>query len=418
MSTYPLQVQGRYDSSRLAGIASLALTGSLAGFFIVSYIPGVLGVDNRLVTVTFRGLMLIILLYISYRWLDASQFRTKISVTSLVAVFFWTAYCLKFIVDVALLQIPLSQPPADMTLYLFGMSLPAFVAFYLIRNINFYRKALIWTMLGLGACCLVSMFRTRTAQDVAIHGGGYNANEIINHISYGHMGVTAAILGLFVFLRIDCIHRPWYLRLLGAGAACAGGFTILAAGSRGALVAGILLIPIVVYMGLRHGSKFLSIVMLVVFWGVLSVTATYLTQNGMNLERQIGSATAYGKANPSVANRDAMYRDAWQEYMDHPWAGDSIVEKNSLSYPHNAFLEAFMATGTFGGAAFALLVLIAILHAFRLIKRNPAMAWISLCFFQQLIGAMFSGGLYGNAPLWGMMAIMLGVEIPRVRPEG
>jgi O-antigen ligase len=362
--------------------------------------------------------MLIILLYTSYRWLDASQLRIGISASSLLAVFFWTAYCLKFLVDAAVLQIPLGRPPWDMTLYLFGMSLPAFVVFYQIRDVNLYRKALIWTMLGLGACCVVSMFRTQTAQDVAIHGGGYDANEILNHISYGHMGVTSAILGVFVLLRIDCIHRPWYLRLLGAGAACAGGFTILASASRGAVVAGIFLIPVVVYMGLRRGSKFLSIAMLVVFWGVLSVTATYLAQNGINLERQIWSATAYGIANPSVRNRDTMYRDAWHEYEDHPWAGDLIVERNSLSYPHNAFLEAFMATGTFGGVAFALLVLIAIGRAIRLMKRNPVMAWISLCFFQQLIGAMFSGGLYNNAPLWGMMAIMLGVEIPRVRPEG
>jgi hypothetical protein len=44
------------------------------------------------------------------------------------------------------------------------------------------------------------------------------------------------------------------------------------------------------------------------------------------------------------------------------------------------------------------------------------MAWIPVCFFQQLIGAMFSGGLYGNVPLWGMMAIVRGADLPRKRP--
>ena len=76
-----------------------------------------------------------------------------------------------------------------------------------------------------------------------------------------------------------------------------------------------------------------------------------------------------------------------------------------------------MATGTFGGTAFALLVLIAIYRAIRLIRRDPAMAWIPICFFQQLIGAMFSGGLYGNVVLWGMMAIMLGADLPRSHLE-
>jgi O-antigen ligase len=83
-----------------------------------------------------------------------------------------------------------------------------------------------------------------------------------------------------------------------------------------------------------------------------------------------------------------------------------------LSYPHNAFVEAFMATGAFGGTVFALLVLTAIYRAISLIRRHPAMAWVPICFFQQLIGAMFSGGLYGNPLLWGMMAIMLGVDMP------
>ena len=77
-----------------------------------------------------------------------------------------------------------------------------------------------------------------------------------------------------------------------------------------------------------------------------------------------------------------------------------------------------MATGTFGGTAFALLVLAAIYRAILLIRRDPAMAWIPICFFQQLIGAMFSGGLYGNVSLWGMMAIMLGADLPAIRLDG
>ena len=75
-----------------------------------------------------------------------------------------------------------------------------------------------------------------------------------------------------------------------------------------------------------------------------------------------------------------------------------------------------MATGTFGGAAFVLLIFTAMYRATRFIRRDPAMAWIPVCFFQQLIGAMFSGGLYGNVPLWGMMAIVLGADLPRMEP--
>jgi len=270
-------------------------------------------------------------------------------------------------------------------------------------------------MLALGVCCLASMLRTRTSQDVILH-GRYQGNDILNSVSYGHMGVTAIILGLFVLLQIGRVKRAWYLRAGAAGTVCLGAFSILAASSRGALVAGILVIPLIGYLGIRCGSRFVTVAMCIVLAFVLSVTATYFSRNGLKLDRLLASAAAYDTTSDSVNTRHNMIRDAWREYMDHPWLGSSIVERNALIYPHNAMVEAFMATGTFGGSAFALLILTAIYRATRFIRRDPAMAWIPVCFFQQLIGAMFSGGLYGNVPLWGMMAIVLGADLHRKRP--
>jgi O-antigen ligase len=405
------------ETSRLAAMVTLLMTGTLAGFLMVSYVPGALGVDSRVATVPFRGLMLLLQLYALFRFLGAGHLRMGMSITSVVAVFFWTAYSLRFIVDAALLQVPLGADPSDMALSLFAICLPTFIVLYQIRDIELYRKALAWSMLALGVCCLASMLRTRTAQDVALH-GRYQGNDILNPISYGHMGVTAIILGLFVLLQIGRVRTPWYLRVGAACTVCLGGFSILAASSRGALVAAILLVPIVGYLGLRCGSRLFTIGICIVLGFFLSITITYFSQTGLRLDRLLGSTTAYNIANDSVNSRHNMIRDSWREYLDHPWLGSSVVERNALIYPHNAIVEAFMATGTFGGTAFALLVLAAIYRAIRLIRRYPAMAWIPLCFFQQLIGAMFSGGLYSNVPLWGMMAIMLGTDHPAMRLEG
>jgi O-antigen ligase len=393
------------------------MTGTLAGFLIVSYIPGALGVDSRIATVPFRGLMLLLQVYALFRLLGLGHLRIGMSIISVVAVFFWIVYSLRFVIDAALLQVPLGVAPSDMALSLFAICLPTFIVLYQIRDIKLYKKALVWSMLALGVCCLASMLRTRTAQDVTLH-GRYQGNDILNPISYGHMGVTAIILGLFVFLQIGRVRTPWYLRVGAACTVCLGGFSILAASSRGALLAAILLIPIVGYLGLRCGSRFFTVGICIALGFVLSLTISYFSHTGLRLDRLLASAAAYNIANDSVNSRHNMIRDAWREYLDHPWLGSSIVERNALIYPHNAMIEAFMATGTFGGTAFALLVLAAIYRAIRLIRRDPAMAWIPLCFFQQLIGAMFSGGLYSNVPLWGMMAIMLGTDRPAMRLEG
>jgi len=267
-------------------------------------------------------------------------------------------------------------------------------------------------MLALGTCCGISMRMTSALQDTTTSRGRNMGNDILNHIGYGHMGVTAMILGLFVLLRIGNVRKPWYLRLLAAATVCLGAFTILAAASRGALVAAIVLIPVVMYLGLRRGSRSLTLGICIVLGFVLTATAAYLSRNGADIGRSLGSISAYSAANNSVWARQNLYRDAWHDYLQHPWLGSSIVEKNSLFYPHNAIIEAFMATGTFGGTAFVLLILIAISRAIRLALRDPAMAWVPICFFQHLIGVMFSGGIWGNTVMWGMTAIVLGVEMP------
>jgi O-antigen ligase len=242
-------------------------------------------------------------------------------------------------------------------------------------------------------------------------------NDILNHIGYGHMGLTAMILGLFVLLEIGRVRRGWALRLVAAVTVCFGAFSILAASSRGALIAAVLLLPVVVYLGLRRGSRWLAIGICVVLFFLVSAAAGYLDRNGTDVRRLLGSAEAYSISNSSVYERQYLARDAWHEYLQHPILGSSIVERRSLAYPHNCVVEAFMATGTFGGAIFVLMLLIAIYRAITLTRRDVAMSWISLCFFQQLIAAMFSGGLYGNAALWGMMAIVLGADLPRMRPQ-
>jgi hypothetical protein len=414
MSTHLLELPLRSEPSKLGQIASLLLTANLAGFLMISYMPTALGMDHRSVTIPFRGLMLLLVCYGVYRMLAASHLRLRMSVITTLAMLFWTSYSMRFVADAVLLQVPLGEEPWEIAMYLFGICLPTFAVFYLISDVRLYRGALVWTMLALGVCCAISMHFTAISQDAVQH-GRYAGNDILNPIGYGHMGLTAMILGLFVLLRIGRVNRPWLLNVPAAGTVCLGGFTILAAGSRGALVATILLIPFVVYLGLRRGSKMLTIGICVALVFVLSATATYLSQRGMNLDRLMGSAAAYTSANNSVLARQNMIREAWHEYLNHPWLGSSIVERDALSYPHNAIIEAFMAIGTFGGAVFTILTLLAMFRAIRLIKRDVVMAWVPICFFQYLIGAMFSGGLFCNPLLWGMMAIMLGVDMPPTR---
>jgi O-antigen ligase len=383
---------------------------------VVSYMPGALHIDHRIVTVPFRCLVLLLSLYATYRIFAVSHLRVVISATTFLVTAFWSFYIMRFISDTVLFPVPVGSSPSDMAMFLFGMSLPTFIVFYLFSEIDLYRRALVWSMLALGACCAASMRRANTPEDN--HQGRTMGNDILNHIGYGHMGLTAMILGLFVLLKIGRVRKGWVLRLLAAGTVCSGAFSILAAASRGALVAAVLLLPVVVYLGLRRGSKPLTVGIFIGLFFVFSAGLAYLVQRGMDPTRALGSAQAYSASSEGVYARQNLARDAWREYLDHPILGSSLVERKALFYPHNCIVEAFMATGTFGGTVFVLILLVAVYRAIRLIKTNVAMSWVSLCLFQALIGAMFTGGLYGNPLLWGMLGIALGIDLPRNQLAG
>lgn len=395
-------------------MASLILVVTLVGFNAVSYLPGYLGVDSRFITVPFRALVLGLLIFALYRILAVRHIRMRLRFPTLLATFFLAAYSLRYIADAVILQVPLGTAPGDIALYLFGICIPAFLVFYLIRDLNFYSSSLFWITAILGLCCLISMKLTDVSQQAAQH-GRFGGNEVLNPIGYGHMGVTAMIAGAFLLLQIGKTRYSWLTRLMAAGAIGCGAFSLLAAGSRGALVAAIILLPVVVFLALRRGSRLMTIGLCASLFFVFSASYVYLSQRGVSFDRMFDIAQGYTASNDSVYARENMVHDAWQEYLHSPWVGNSLIEPNSMSYPHNCIVEAFMSTGTFGGVAFALLIGLAGWRALKLIRRNPAMAWLPLFFFQFLIGAMLSGGLYANPLLWATMAIVFGVDMPARR---
>jgi O-antigen ligase len=385
------------------------LTISMAGFLAVSYIPGFLHLQSRAATVPFRALvlgMLIITLFRIYRYASI-----RMTPTTILAAFFIAAYSLRVIYDEMFRGIRLDAEPWEIVLYLFGMCIPAFVVFYLIRNIYSYRKALVWTLITVATCCFLSALTTN-AKEIKMQGNRYAGNAVLNHVEFGHMGVTAIILGLFVFLGIGRKYSP-VLRLIGLGSIGLGAFALLSAASRGALVSGVLLVILIIFYAFFRGSKMLTISICLGAVLMFGFAVESLREKGVNLDPLLMMSEGYTANNQSTFTRELLYRDAWQQYLNNPIVGNSFVEENSLLYPHNIIIESYMATGTFGGAAFTLLILISLWRSILLLIRAPEMAWVPICYLQYLLGAMFSGGIYANVLLWGMLGIILGVDIPK-----
>ena len=204
--------------------------------------------------------------------------------------------------DTVLFPVSIGENANDIAMFLFGMCLPTFIVFYLFGEIHLYSKALVWSMLALGVCSAISMRLTRAQERQTArptHGKRYSqpyriwAHGINSHDSWAFCPAT---------------NRESAQRL--ADAQAFGGrhgllWSVLYFGcvQPRRLVAAVLLLPIVVYLGLRRGSRLLAIGICVVLFFVISAAAAYLTRNGTDVKRLLVSAEAYSVSNISVYER-------------------------------------------------------------------------------------------------------------------
>jgi O-antigen ligase len=103
-----------------------------------------------------------------------------------------------------------------------------------------------------------------------------------------------------------------------------------------------------------------------------------------------------------------MWKEAIAQFMSSPLIGSGLVLEGYYSYPHNGFIEAFMATGILGGSAFCIFVFICLKKAFDLIRYEPRYGWASILFVHYLMYLQFSSSLITNNYFWYASAMVLG----------
>jgi O-antigen ligase len=127
------------------------------------------------------------------------------------------------------------------------------------------------------------------------------------------------------------------------------------------------------------------------------------------------AALAEARDDQTVGMRVVFIQDAWSQFMEHPLLGSALEERNSMTYPHNVNVEAFMATGVFGGAAFLALTVAGLWASVRLLRRDPDFGWIALLYIQSLAGASTSGSLVGSSSFFAFLAAAVSTASRGVR---
>jgi O-antigen ligase len=143
---------------------------------------------------------------------------------------------------------------------------------------------------------------------------------------------------------------------------------------------------------------FVLLLVAAVVLGVLIARETIDLESVVFLERLTNSAFV-------DSERSRLMSQAIALILENPLAGGGTEPLDN--YPHNLWLESFLAVGIFSGLCFTFLLLNALINAVQILRLDRNRAWISLLFFQYAIGAMVSGSLYASNTFWVLMAAVV-----------
>ncbi len=263
------------------------------------------------------------------------------------------------------------------------------------------RKVLLVGALGCGLGGGADLLGLASARSVVRTEEGRLAFDAVNPILFGHAGLVTLIAGLVWAKGCKTARgRIWALVGAAIGALC-----LVLAASRGPFVAAG--VGAIAYFTVKRR------------WGVVFVVlaAAVLTFSVVPW-LELGTATRFAgiDRDSSALGRLVLQQAALADFLAHPLLGVAYLEPYYNDYPHNMVIESAMALGVGG-----LLLILAILaragwRLMRLIRED--MLCLALIGIDALVGAQFSGSLYGAVPVWATLVIMLGMRQRQREPAG
>lgn len=362
-----------------------------------------LGFDTSQGSILYRALIVIFSFVIIFNSINK---LTKIRL-GLFTLFLFL-YCVRLIYDLSIKSIP--SPNIDPQLiYLFhfgGIIIPVIaISFMQINTVKLNTTILyvsfvqcFFVLIGLYLLYGTDIVQLAAERymygDDSINGGnGSPLNPIL-------VSRTGAVL--FVLLLVNVLFKTnkikSYSYIVGFILSIS---LIILGGSRGPLVTCFLLSIITIFFHLKN-SNFKNI--FVVFFGVLLVLIglNYLITNYSE------SISLFTRVNESlldesgvISGRKLHYSSAINQFINNPFFGDKIFDDYLNFYPHNLFLESFMALGIFGGLIFSYITIINIIKGG---KKNIINIFITFVCFS-LFG-FTSGAIWSSFEFWILLAII------------
>ena len=382
-------------------IPSILFSLQLIGLPLVSFLPGYLGMPSRNISVFFY---LILSVFTALAFLIRGRYLVPNGIIQIFFLFF-TIYIIRFVIEVILGSSVFSYTISltEFSSYLFGLVIPAFCIHGLFGRDK--TPAALMPILYVG----LLLFSLATLKYYFIDGNPIldrlGANDILNPITTGHMGVTLLIISTFSVIGLGeekkTIYKLMYLIGIPFGA-----LLLIFSASKGPVIAALIILTLMMAIGVKR-KRYLAVVSLCLIL-ILAFIYFYIQagEQGIDLARFL-STEGFSSSQESSMERINLLKEAIRNFIDNPFFGAGPVMKASpeFPYPHNIIVEAFMATGIFGGGLFLAGIICLCYVVIKKLYNFDPYSWVGLLFLQYLIGGIFSGNLYYNLPLWACIGL-------------
>jgi len=330
-----------------------------------------------------------------------------------VFLFFWVILILRLCYD-DFIRTDISLGDTSLIwLYILGICVPAFLSILVSYNYVDLEKSFLFIIIASGISLLIPIFSNQALYFGAVDLRGRQGGSLATStIAFGHFGATAVILGIYALLyrKINFIYKFSIMLLI-----LLGFFVILVSGSRGPILALVVVFTFWIFAYIRRPSDaVLSVIFLLIS---TLIFMDYLLNIMGNISPIMESRLRASIYDGDTSNRSTIYGQAMDIFFNNPILGNQLLivySDGRVEYAHNMLVDALMGLGIVGGISMTYFLIQVLKQSYRLIHQRDSHFWLVLLLIQQITSNMLSSAFYYNQ-LLSVLLVFIFLKYRRFR---
>ena len=236
-----------------------------------------------------------------------------------------------------------------------------------------------------------------------------NDKLVVNPISYSLYGGYLFLLSCaIIFIKSPIL--PKMIRMLSIIGLFIGLFNLILGTSRGPLIFSILGLLLIFALALKRTKiNFRNYFRIVAVSLMLIASVAYAASK---VQFEVGAFVRLTSFAENIKSgekeeRNFLYQEAWDMFMESPVFGAKFILNSTGSYPHNIIFEILMSMGILGLLIYLVIVLNLSLCFINLFKNKVHASRISILLVLSIGISLTTGNIYQSVDNWNLIAVLL-----------